>query len=179
MALTGKRLRFAQEYAIDHNATQAAIRAGYSARSAHTEGSRLLKNAEVRAQLGLAELSAAERANVSTVRILEELKRIATVDVGQAFDEDGNLKPIKDIPPDVRRAIAGIEVDELFEGRGDSRTQIGVTKKLKFWDKNKALELIGRHLAMFLDRTQHSVDTLTLEQLVELASKPAKKDGEP
>jgi phage terminase small subunit len=171
MALTGKRARFAQEYAIDHNATQAAIRAGYSSRSAHTEGSRLLKNAEVRAQLGLAELSAAERANVSTFRVLDELRRIATVDIGQAFDAEGNLKPLKDIPPDVRRAIAAIEVEEETEKRGTIR-------KVKFWDKPKALELIGRHLAMFVDKVEHS-GTLTLEELIaRAAAPPVKKDGE-
>jgi phage terminase small subunit len=172
MALTGKRLKFAQEYTVDHNATQAAIRAGYSRKSAHTEGCRLLRNAEVREAVGLAQLSAAEEAGARAADVLKELMRIGFADPAQVVDADGKLKALKEMTPDVRRAIASVEIEELFDGRGENRVQIGVLHKVKFWDKPKALELIAKHLKMLTDRVEHDVSSMTLEQIIAAASKP-------
>jgi hypothetical protein len=56
----------------------------------------------------------------------------------------------------VRRAIAGVEVTEEFEGRGAERKSVGFTKKVRFWEKTKALELLGKHLGIFKDRVELS-----------------------
>jgi hypothetical protein len=87
-----------------------------------------------------------------------ELKRIALVDIGEAFDELGRLKPMKDIPPDVRRAIAGVDVEMLFEGRGESRYHSGDVVKVKFWSKPDTLVALGRHLKLFTDKLEVKVD---------------------
>jgi phage terminase small subunit len=67
---------------------------------------------------------------------------------------------MSDIPEDARRAIAGIEIVEEFEGSGKDREQIGYTKKIKFWDKPKALENLGKHLGIYLEDNKQQADTL-------------------
>lgn len=154
--LPPKQLRFVQEYLLDLNATQAAIRAGYSAKTADVTGPRLLGNAGVRAAVDAALAKRAERLEVKQDTILRELLRIGLVDIRKAFDADGNLLPIHQLPEDVARALSGVEVDELFDGQGEHRKSIGVTRKVKFWDKPKALELLGKHVRLFADRVEHT-----------------------
>lgn len=151
MPLTPRQQVFVTEYLVDLNATQAAVRAGYSAKTAHAQGPRLLEHVEVRAAVDDALKRRSERVEVKADDILRELLRLAMVDIGEAFDANGRLKPIKDIPPDVRRAIAGIEVFEEFKGSGQDRIPVGEVRKLKFWDKVKGLELLGKHLKLFND----------------------------
>jgi phage terminase small subunit len=154
MGLTGKERLFAAEYLKDKNGKQAAIRAGYSPKTAEQQASRLLRKVKVRQAIEKHFSKVEEEAIVKVSDVLLELKRIALTDIGQAFDENGNLKPLKDIPEDVRRAIAGIDVDELYEGHGQDREQVGETKKIRFWDKNRALENLGRYFKLFTDRVE-------------------------
>lgn len=154
--LTEKQRVFVAEFMKDKNSTQAAIRAGYSPKSAEVTGSRLLSNAKVRSAIDEQLEKQEKRLLLSADRILLELYRIGTADIRSAFNDDGTLKPIKEIPEDVARAISGIEVDELFDGYGEERTITGVTKKIRFWEKNKALELLGKHLKLFVDRLEVS-----------------------
>src|SRR6267142_6304759 len=81
--------------------------------------------------------------------VLGELLRIARADLTQAFTPEGQLKPIHEIPEDVRRAIAGVEVEQLFEGRGQKREKVGDLVKVKFWNKVSGLDLLGRHLNLW------------------------------
>lgn len=150
-----KRASFVREYLIDCNATQAAIRAGYSAKTAKQIGSRLLTNVDVMTEINKAKVQRAERVEVTADLVLAELLKIARVDLSQLYDEHGNLKDIHSIPEDARRAIAGIEVDEIWEGRGENREQTGVTRKVKLWDKPRALELLGKHLKLFTEVHEH------------------------
>ena len=101
--------------------------------------------------------------------VISELKHIASTDIRELFTENNTVKDPKDWPDHLARAVKSIEVDELFEGYGKERTQIGVTRKIQLWDKPKALELIGRHLAMFTDKTEVS-GKMTLEDLVVAAA---------
>jgi phage terminase small subunit len=144
--------RFAQEYIKDLNGAQAAVRAGYSEKTARQQGSRLLTNADVAQRISELQAERAKRTQIDADRILLELYRIATVDVGLAFDDAGQMKPLKDIPEDVRRSISGLEVHEIFDGQGDQKHAIGLAKKIKFWDKPRALELLGKHLSLFIER---------------------------
>jgi len=96
----------------------------------------------------------ADRTEVNADTVLKGLLEIATTDIAEAFNEDGTLKPIHEIPIEVRKAISSIEVNELFEGFGKERTQIGLTKKIKFWDKVRSLENLGRHLKLFTDKLE-------------------------
>ena len=141
--------QFAREYAVDLNGKQAAIRAGYSPKTAESQASRLLRNVKVRAAIDAALAKAAERVEVKTDDILRELKRLAFVDLGGAYDDLGNLLPIKEIPEDVRRAIVGVKVFEEFEGTGRDRVKTGDVREVKLADKIRALELLGRYLKMW------------------------------
>lgn len=173
--LTPKQARFVAEYLKDLNGKQAAIRAGYSEDTAESQASRLLSNAKVRQAVDEAMQRRAERVEVKTDDVLRELLRLALTDIGEAFDEKGRLKPLHEMSKDVRRAIAGIETDELYGGAGQDRIEIGQVRKVKFWDKTKALELLGKHLKLFTDKVEHT-GTLTLEQLVlEAAARKREK----
>ncbi len=151
--LTPKQALFVAEYIKDLNATQAAIRAGYSRDSASEQGYQLLQKTSVQSAIANAAAARKQRVQVDGDLVLRELLALATVDLAAAYDEQGNLKPIHDIPPEVRKAIAGVEVFEEFEGVGKDRHYVGQTKKLKLWDRPRSLEMLGRHLALFNDKT--------------------------
>jgi phage terminase small subunit len=163
--LSPRQQFFIAEYLKDLNATQAAIRAGYSPRTAESQASRLLRHVKVASAVAEAQRRRLERVEVKSDDILRELLRIATVDLAEAYDEAGNLKPIQEIPKDVRRAIAGIKVFEEFDGFGKDRVKVGEVREVKFWDKPRSLELLGKHLKLFTDVVEHQ-GKLTLEQLV-------------
>ncbi|NTX09098.1 terminase small subunit [Myxococcus sp. CA040A] len=157
-ALTAKQEAFVREYLKDSNATQAAIRAGYSEATAESQGSRLLRNAKVLAavEAGQAALDEAvkDEVVVEVAEVIRELRRIAFSDIGQGVGERGGLLALKDMPEDFRRAISSIEVEELFAGKGEERVQVGTVTKLKLWPKDKALELLGKYLKLFTDKVE-------------------------
>ena len=82
--------------------------------------------------------------------------RLAFYDPKDFWNENGTAKPIHEIDEDSRRAIAGFETAELFEGSGQDRALAGYIKKFKLVSKDRALELAGRHLKMFVDRVEIS-----------------------
>jgi|WetSurMetagenome_2_1015567.scaffolds.fasta_scaffold46588_2 phage terminase small subunit len=147
--LTPKQSKFVLEYLIDLNATQAAIRAGYSEKTAYSMGFQNLRKLEIQKALEVHQKEIAERAGVTIDDLIRAYKQIAFVDLAQCYDENGFLKNIHEIPESARAALAGIEIDEIYEGRGEDRVQIGCTKKVKLWDKLKALDALGRHLGFF------------------------------
>lgn len=156
MALTAKQARFVAEYLKDLNATKAAERAGYSAKTAHSQGPRLLEHVEVKRALNEHSKRRAERVEIKADDVLRELRRLALVDIGEAFDTEGRLKPIHEIPIDVRRAMSAVEVQQVFDHDGEHRYHSGDLMKVKFWDKTKGLELLGKHLKLFTDKVEHS-----------------------
>lgn len=152
--LTAKQAAFCAEYLIDLNAAQAAIRAGYSEATAKEIGFENLTKPHIQLEVQKLMAERGERTEITADAVLRELLKVARVDIGEAFNDDGGLKSMKDIPENVRRAIAGVDVLEEFAGRGEDRVQIGYTKKLRFWDKIRALELLGRHLRLFTDKME-------------------------
>lgn len=168
--LTPKQAAFVREYLVDLNGAAAAVRAGYAAKSSHVEAARLLANASVRAAVDKALETRADRVELKADDVLREIQRIYSCDIADAFDEQGRLLPLKDMPLDVRRCISGIETDELYAGGGEMRVEIGQTRKVKFWPKDKALDMAMRHLGKYRDKVEVSVDA-SLEQLVLAAVK--------
>lgn len=146
--LTPKQQRFVREYVIDLNATQAAIRAGYSARNADKIGPRLVGKSRVRAAIDEALRMRAEATNITAERVLLELARIAFADARKLFDDDGALIPVHKLPDGVAASIASIEVVEKDGGHR--------LHKIRLTDKRGALELLGKHLALFVERLQIS-----------------------
>ena len=102
-------------------------------------------------------------------RCLQELRAIATVDIRQAYNEDGTLKTMREMPPELAACISSVESDELFEGVGDEREMVGYTKKVKFWDKAKAIELFMKKHGLLIERKQVQ-HTLRLEDLIHPAN---------
>lgn len=151
--LNEQQERFCREFILDLSATKAAVRAGYKEHSATQGASRLMTNELVMARIQTLMNERAKRSEITADTILHELLRLARVDIGDVYDENGYLLNVKDIPEDARRAIAGIDV---FVERDHDGVPIGETKKIRFYDKTKALELIGKHLKLFTDRIEVS-----------------------
>lgn len=177
-----RKLRIQQEmfcinYVTDFNATQAAIDAGYSKDSAAEQASRLLTNVNVQHKISELVAHKIKAVNVTSQRVVSELHEIAFSDFREAYKDDGSIKDVKDMPDALRKAIASIEVEELWDGKGEDRRQIGVTKKIKFWPKDKALDQLGRYLKMFTDRMEHT-GSLRLEDMVDASWKNNKSDSD-
>ncbi len=141
--LAPKQLRFIDEYLIDFNATQAAIRAGYSAKTASSIAFTLLRKVEIQEAIVAKQRELAHKAGVTRERIVAEAARLAFSDVRQLFDSDGNLKQIKDLDDAAAAAVAGVEL--TVAGNGDD---VVMTKKIKLWDKNSAIDKLLKHLGM-------------------------------
>lgn len=125
------------------NATQAAISAGYSEKTAHVIGSRLLK--EVKNEVEQKKEKIASKFELSLERTLQEIARIAYSDPRNFYNEDGSLKSIHELDDDTAAALAGMDIVEMAGGAelgGDAGVKhIPMhTKKIKIWDKNAALE---------------------------------------
>lgn len=144
--LTDKQLAFCNEYLKDFNATQAAIRAGYSENGANVQGSNLLSNINIQAWLSQRQSTIAKKVDLSLERVLAEYSKIGFFDIRKAFDEDGKMLPIHELDDDTAGGIAGIEIFEETEGSGEETFKSGETKKIKIADKRSALDSICKVL---------------------------------
>jgi phage terminase small subunit len=146
-ALTVKQGRFVQEYLIDLNATAAYKRAGYKGkgRAAENAASRMLGFVGVKAAIQT-ELARAEKRYAASVERIElELERIALADIRKLFDADGTLKAPDEWDDDTAAAVGSVEVKEEFTGSKKDRRLSGYLKKVKCWEKVKAIvELLKR-----------------------------------
>ena len=171
--MTPKQAAFVDEYLIDLNATQAAIRAGYSAKTAGVVGHENLKKPEI-AELLSSRMAAREgRTEITQDRVLLELSRLAFLDIRKAFDASGNLKEVCELDDDTAAAIAGIEISESV-GESGAVTRL---KKIKFSDKRASLDLAGRHLGMWNDKVALTIETTTDEELHARIADLARKAG--
>ncbi len=144
MALTAKQQRFVDEYLKDLNGTQAAIRAGYSAKSAAVIAAENLIKPNVQVAISECMQQRSSRTGITADRVLQELGRLAFLDIRKAYNADGSLKPVHELDDDTAAAVAGMDVAEI----GSGEDVIGFVKKIKLSDKKGALELVMRHLGM-------------------------------
>ncbi len=154
--LTDRQRAFCEEYLIDLNGKAAAVRAGYSEKTARVIAQDNLGKPAIVAYLQTLMQARAERTQITADRVITEVARLGFSDVRKLFDANGALLPIDKWPDDVTAAVASVEVDELFEGYGENRIQVGHTKKVKLWDKPRALEMLGKHLRLFVERIEAS-----------------------
>ncbi|EMT2447097.1 terminase small subunit [Acinetobacter baumannii] len=156
MALRGKQKIFVHEYLKDLNATQAAIRAGYSAKTAGSIGDENLKKPEIQKAITEAQNARIKRLDVDADYVLNRLVQIDQMDVIDIMNDDLSLKPISNWPPIWRQYISGLDNMEEFDGRGEDRSLIGYLRKIKWPDKVKNLELLGKHISIgaFKDRVE-------------------------
>ena len=146
MALTAKQQRFVEEYLVDLNATQAAIRAGYSAKNADKIGPELLGKTRVAEAIKQAMAKRSRRTGINQDRVLRELAKIAFVNPTDVINMDEATIRGEANREDTA-AIASVKVKTIPSEDGDI-----VEREVKMCDKLKALELIGKHLGMFTDK---------------------------
>ncbi len=147
MALTDKQEMFCREYLIDLNATQAAIRAGYSGKTSNEQGARLLANVSV--QIRISELKAErnDRIDIDATYVLRRLIEIDQMDVLDILNDDGGIKSISEWPKVWRTTLSGFDLNTSVTNF-DETTIENILKKIKWPDKVKNLELLGKHVTV-------------------------------
>jgi len=166
--LNPRQRLFVEEYLVDLNASQAAIRAGYSCKTAKVLGSILLKKVQVMEAVEQAKRERSERTQIHADWLLSRLAEEALADIADLYDENGGLKPVDQWPLIWRQGlVAAVEVKELFEGRGESREAIGRVSQVKLSDRIKRLELIGKHIDVqaFREKVEVEVSGSLAERL--------------
>lgn len=177
MALTAKQQRFVAEYLVDLNATQAAVRAGYSAKGAKDQAWQNMQNPEILAAVRVAMEARNKRTQVDADYVLHRLTEIDQMDVLDILDDDMSVKPLSQWPKVWRQYLVGFDLAEMFEGQGKDRSMVGILKKLKWPDKVRNLELLGKHVNVNAFRDQVAVDvSLTLSERMAKASERASKN---
>ena len=151
--LSEKQKRFVSEYIIDLNAKQAAIRAGYSPKTAEVQASRLLSLVKVQTEIAKAMEDREKRTGITQDRVLAELSAIAFAKATDyvEVDDDGSvkIKPTAELTDEQKKAIASIK-----EGAN------GI--EIKLTDKAKALEMLSRHLGLFNDKLNVNVESVEI-----------------
>ncbi len=192
MALTDKQKRFCEEYLIDLNATQAAIRAGYSPKTAEQTASRLLRNVKVQEYIAKRQKELSRSTEITQERVIKELALIAfsnnadyahVVEKKMQVEAGGALVDVldKDGKPVMYRTVEPVLTEELTE---EQKRALAVIKngrdglEVKSCDKVKALELLGKHLGIFTDKIEANVNDTTRSELQELLAQ-RKARGEP
>lgn len=144
--MTQKQKRFIEEYLIDLNATQAAIRAGYSPETAGSIGSENLKKPEIRARIDKAMAERSKRTGISQDRVLYELAKIGFANITDVIDP-ATAKILPDAKEEDLACIQSIKIKP---------NEFGTEREVKMYDKKAALVDIGRHLGMFKDKVEVS-----------------------
>lgn len=144
--MTKKQKLFVEEYLIDLNATQAAIRAGYSSETAYSIGSENLKKPEIRARIDKAMAERSKRTGINQDRVLQELAKIGFANIRDVVDPD-TAKVLPQAKEEDLACIQSIKVKP---------NEWGTEREVKMYDKKAALVDIGRHLGMFKDKVEVS-----------------------
>ncbi len=148
--MTAKQKRFCEEYLIDLNATQAAIRAGYSPESAQQIGAENMSKPVIRARIDTEMAERSRRTGVNADRVVQELAKIAFVKATDIIDP--NTATVRDSATEEDKAcIASVKFKSSSGETSDS-----VEREIRMCDKLKALELLGKHLGMFTDKVNLS-----------------------
>lgn len=193
--LNDRQKRFADEWLIDMNGTQAAIRAGYSEKTANEQAARLLANVSIQEYLEGKREKLAEKVEITQERILQELAFMAFSDPRAYFHPDGTMKGIHELDNGSAAALASLEIEEVFSS-GKDKKKSGEIKKFKRWDKRAAIETLNKMLGFNApEKHQHDVGPTFLDLLMQTSSpntyvddhsipketgrKPKKKPGHP
>ncbi|AHF77911.1 Terminase small subunit [Sodalis praecaptivus] len=162
MALTDKQEMFCREYLIDLNATQAAIRAGYSEKTANRIAAQLLSKLDIQNRIAQLKAERNEEIGIDAAYVLKRLVEIDQMDVLDILTESGELKPVKDWPKCWRITLCGLDVTVIASGEEEGTALL---KKIKWPDKVKNLELLGKHVNVQAFREQikadHTVNSLS------------------
>jgi len=142
MALTDKREMFCREYLIDLNATKAAIRAGYSDKTANRIAAQLLSKLDIQNRIAELKAQRNDEVGINSAYVLRRLVEIDQMDVIDILTESGDLRPIRDWPLCWRTTLSGLDIQAISGEEGTA----ALMKKIKWPDKVKNLELLGKHI---------------------------------
>src|SRR5262245_39138560 len=151
--LTPKQQRFIAEYLIDLNATQAAIRAGYSAKTAEQQGYENLRKPEIAAAVAAGRARQLEKAELTSVQTLEAIRRQVCGDVRRLFAAHGQIKPITELSAEDAALIGGFEVIIKNAAAGDGHTD--PIHKIKLKDQARYVEMAAKYFGLLRDRLEH------------------------
>ena len=141
--LNAKQKRFIDEYLVDSNATEAAIRAGYAKKTARQQGSRLLSHVDIQAEIKKRREGVSRLADVQLADVVLQLSRMALFDPRKMYDEGGNPLPIQELPDEAAMVIQGFKVRKEFSaGDGEPATIL----EYKMADRNSAADKLMKHL---------------------------------
>ncbi|MDG4650102.1 terminase small subunit [Roseibacterium sp. SDUM158017] len=162
MALTARQARFVEEYLIDLNATQAAIRAGYSEKTARSQGQRLLTNVDVETAIQEGKARRSERTEVTQDRVIAELAKIGFSDVRRMLTPSGSLLNPADMGDEIAGAIASVEVVTKRLPGAEGEAEVEYVNKIRMWDKKGALETLLKHLGGMPDEDDAPALNITI-----------------
>lgn len=169
-----KHEAFSQEYIVDFNGSEAAIRAGYAKASARITASKLLTNPNIQERTQELSLERAKRVEIDADYVLNRLVEIDQMDFADILGEDGGFLHINQWPKVWRTYLSGFDISEIEEYNPDSKSKefVGWLKKIKWPDKVKNLELLGKHTSVqcFKDKVALESEGLTLN--LNYAGKP-------
>ena len=152
MALRKKQKTFVEEYLIDLNATQAAIRAGYSPHTAKDIGCENLAKPNIEAAINKAMAERSKRTGICADRVLQELAKLAFVNPADVIDfEDASI--LANATREDTACIQSVKVKSMDTDKGSS-----IEREVKFYDKKAALELLGKHLGIMNDKLDLNAD---------------------
>lgn len=152
MALTDKQEMFCREYLIDLNATQAAIRAGYSTKTANRTASENLSKPDVQSRIAELKAQRNDLVGINATYVLNRLVEIDQMDVLDILTSTGELKQVAEWPKVWRTTLSGLEVMEM----ASEGNTAALLKKIKWPDKVKNLELLGKHISVMAFKEQAS-----------------------
>ena len=160
-----KRKLFVEAYLSNgENATQAAVTAGFSAKTARSAGPRLLAHVEVATAIEARRKQTVARAiahtDLTVERTLREVARIAYFDPRRFFDANGHRIPVHELDDDAAAVLASLEIEEMKEREDGVTKVVGHTVKMKVWDKNSALDKAMKHLGQYEKDNKQTVPVL-------------------
>lgn len=183
-ALSPKRAHFVEEYLVDLNATQAAIRAGYSAKSATVQGAQLLAITNVMHAVEAGRRVRSHKTAVTAEAVLAKLWQMANFDIRKLFNDDGSMKAITELDDVTAKGLTGFKITEIKDEDGNVT---GYSKEGKLIDLRAVLVDVGRHLGMFDAKLRISGDkenpiALLIKQVqgnaLPVVADPVDDDGE-
>ena len=170
--LTAKQQRFVEEYLLDLNATQAAIRAGYSKKTASEMGYENLSKPHIADAIALGRDERSQRTQIDADWLLTRLAAEAEADIADLYDPSGALKPVHLWPEIWRKGlVGGLDVQQQWAYEYGEQIPGGVINKIKLSDRVKRLELIGKHVGVnaFQERVSVGVDDALAQLLKEVS----------
>ncbi|WP_442801390.1 terminase small subunit [Serratia rubidaea] len=174
--LNAQMERFCQEYIKNpDNQTAAAAAAGY--KNAAVSASRCMKDPDITKRIAELMRHRNKRTKIGADYVLKRLVEIDELDLADIMNDDLTLKPLSEWPKAWRQFLSGVKVAELFEGQGDDKQMIGVLKSIKWPDKVKNLELIGKHVDVqaFKERVDVNVNVTLADRMAQARRRTLEK----